>query len=279
MTIRSDIKKKGIISLSREGYKRPMENEKAFQKAGTSWWNVKAFIIFMTVSMSCLDALVLFDILDQAMTQAEYLGKIVSFGVALVLNVIPLLVARFAHQAIYKTRRYAVTWVILLVTIYMIMFSATVFLRFAYKDNYGSSSDYHIINEMVENDVEQQEQEVDMKGLAVVLLLTVEPLVTSVVNFYLAFTMDDELKKQINHLRVRLLELDTEERELKAYLGAVEEPMVWKENALKQDQKMKEAYIKEIINRGNINRAEARCILAEDLGDPESISYVTNELG
>ena len=38
----------------------------------------------------------------------------------------------------------------------------------------------------------------DTKGLAVVLLLSVEPLVTSIVNFGLAYISDDEVRALLN---------------------------------------------------------------------------------
>jgi len=267
----------GIKAMIKEDYSLPIMNEIALSKSDFAWWSTPAFIIFLTVSMSILDALVLFDILDQAMTQSEYMGKVVSFGVALVLNMIPVLVAKFAHQTIYGIKKYAIVWVVLLITVFMILFSATVFLRFAYQDKYGTSSEFHIMNEMTESVEDNQQAEGDMKGLAVVLLLSVEPLVTSVVNFFLAFVSDDELRKRINHQKKRMLELNAEERDLKAFLAAAEDPEEWRARNIAQDSERKETCAKDINDRGDILKALARSILAEVLGDADSVSYVTNE--
>lgn len=265
----------GIKAMQKENYMLPIENEVLLQKSDSAWWSTPVFIIFLTISMSVLDALVLYDILDQASYQAEYMSKVISFGVALILNMIPILIAKFAHQAIYRIKRLALVWVVLLVTVFLILFSATVFLRFAYQDKYGSSSEQHITNEMIITEERVEQTELNVKGLAVVMLLSVEPMVTSVVNFFLAFISDDELRKRINHLRKRLLELDVEERDLRALLAAAEDPEIWKERTIAQDVERKRVCAQDIVDRGEILKAKARSILAEVLGDADSVSYVT----
>lgn len=265
----------GIKAMTKEDYSLPIRNEINLENSDFAWWSTPAFIVFLTISMSVLDALVLFDILDQAMTQSEYMGKVVSFGVALVLNMIPILAAKFAHQAIYGIKKHALIWVVLLITVFMLLFSATVLLRFSYQDKYGTSSEMHIMNEMVETEDAYQQTKGDMKGLAVVILLSLEPLVTSVVNFFLAFVSDDELRKRINHQKKRVLELNAEERDLRAFLAAAEDPEEWKTRNIEQDFERKEACAKDINDRGDILKALARSILAEMLGDADSVSYVS----
>ena len=265
----------GIKAMTKEDYSLPIRNEINLENSDFAWWSTPAFIVFLTISMSVLDALVLFDILDQAMTQSEYMGKVVSFGVALVLNMIPILAAKFAHQAIYGIKKHALIWVVLLITVFMLLFSATVLLRFSYQDKYGTSSEMHIMNEMVETEDAYQQTKGDMKGLAVVILLSLEPLVTSVVNFFLAFVSDDELRKRINHQKKRVLELNAEERDPRAFLAAAEDPEEWKTRNIEQDFERKEACAKDINDRGDILKALARSILAEMLGDADSVSYVS----
>lgn len=265
----------GIAAMQPEGYDLQIASEIKLQKSEFAWWSTPAFIIFLTISMSVLDALVLYDIMDQAMTQAEYMGKIVSFGVALVLNMIPILIAKFAHQAIYKIKKYALVWAVVGITAFVILFSATVMLRFAYQDRYGEGDSYHITNEMSLTEEVEQTDGVDPKGLAVVILLSVEPLVTSVVNFCLAFISDDELRKKIWQLRKRRLELAEAKAELRAYLSTAEDPEEWSEKTLRHDEELKMACEEAIRDRGDILKARARFYLAEYLKDPESVSYVT----
>ena len=58
----------GIAAMRDEGYSLPIENEKKLQKTEFAWWSAPVVIIFLTVSMSVLDALVLYELMDQAMT-------------------------------------------------------------------------------------------------------------------------------------------------------------------------------------------------------------------
>lgn len=265
----------GIKAMYDEGYDLPISNEKKLQKTECVWWSSPAFIIFLTVSMSVLDALVLYDILDQAMTQSEYMGKIVSFGIALVLNMIPLLIAKFTHEAIYKIKKHAAVWAVIGTMSFIGLFMSTVSLRFAYKDSYGESSSYHITNELEVLENSDTEITNDAKGTAVVALLSIEPLVTSLVNFLLAYISDDPLRKKINCLRLRKYELKEMETDLKAYLATAESSDVRKETLLRLDDERKKIAVDEIHERCNILKAQARVYLAEYLADPASISYVT----
>ena len=129
---------RGIKIMQDEGYARPIESENKLQKTEFTWWSSPIFIIFLTVSMSVLDAMVLYDIMDLATTQSENLGKIICFGIALILNMLPLLIAKFVHQAMYKIKRGAAVWALLSTIAFFTLFAATVFLRFSYLFHYGN---------------------------------------------------------------------------------------------------------------------------------------------
>lgn len=116
------------------------------------------------------------------------------------------------------------------------------------------------------------------KGFAVVLLLSVEPLVTSLVNFGLAFISDDELRERINHLRKRRLELAECEGDLRAYMATVEEAELRRNRLLLSDHRQKLAAREEIHARCCVLKAVARTLLAEYLRDPESASYVVSSM-
>jgi hypothetical protein len=271
-------KQMGIAAMRDEGYGLPIENEKKLQKTEFAWWSNPVFIIFLTVSMSVLDALVLYDILDQAMTQAEYMGKIVSFGIALILNMMPLLVAKFVHQAMYRIKRGAAVWAVVITVSFFLLFASTVWLRFAYQDQYGETSVGHLTNELQAEETAEDDTNEDPKGFAVVLLLSIEPLVTSLVNFGLAYISDDELRKRIHHLRIRKLELSECEGDLKAYLATAEPADFRCRQLLDLDRERKNAAADEIHARCDILRALARTYLAEYLKDPKGASYVTASL-
>ena len=275
-------KTSGIAIMQDEGYRLPIENEKSLQQTEFTWWSSPVFIIFLTISMSTLDGFVLYDILDQAMTQSEIMGKIVSFGIALILNMMPLIIAKFTHQAMYRIKRWAALWAVTITVAFFLLFASTVWLRFAYQDQYGETSSGHITNELQVEETPDYDTdpaaETNPKGFAVVLLLSIEPLVTSLVNFALAYISDDELRARINHLRIRKIELSESESDLKAYLATIET----KEERLKQllelDKKRKEAAQYEIQKRCDLLKARARVYLAEYLKDPKGASYVTSSL-
>lgn len=261
-----------------EGYRLPIENEKKLQKTEFTWWSTRAFSIFLTVSMSVLDALVLYDIMDQAMTQSEIMGVIVSGGIALILNMMPLLIAKFTHQAMYRLKRGAAVWAAAVTAAFFLLFASTVWLRFAYQEQYGESASNHLTNELQVEEIVDTSTESNPKGLAVVLLLSIEPLVTSLVNFGLAYIRDDELRERINHLRIRRLELSECEGDLKAYLATTEPAELRRGQLMALDMERKNAAEDEIHARCDILKARARTYLAEYLKDPEGASYVTASL-
>lgn len=277
-------KQTGITAMKSENYCLPIENEKKLQKTEFTWWSSPAFIIFLTVAMSTLDGLVLYDILDQAMTQSEMLGVITSFGIALVLNILPLLIAKFMHRAIYKIKKGAAVLTAVTTLAFILIFAATVWLRFAYQDQYGETASNEIKNEVVIENDEITDSEADAggetnpKGFAVVLLLSVEPLVTSLVNFGLAYISDDEVRERINRLRKRRLELAECEGDLRAYLATVETSELRRDRLLMSDHKQKLAAKEEIHARCCVLKAIARTLLAEYLHDPEGASYVTSTI-
>jgi hypothetical protein len=266
-------KQTGITAMKSENYCLPIENEQKLQKTEFAWWSSPGFIIFLTIAMSTLDGLVLYDILDQAMTQSETLGVITSFGIALVLNMMPLLIAKFMHQAIYKIKKGATVLTVITTLSFFLLFAGTVWLRFAYQDQYGETSSNDVQNEVAVEETLDSESNADAgtnpKGFAVVLLLSVEPLVTSLVNFGLAF---------INHLRKRRLELAECEGDLRAYMATVEEAELRRNRLLLSDHRQKLAAREEIHARCCVLKAVARTLLAEYLRDPESASYVVSSM-
>lgn len=268
----------GIKAMENEGYPNPIEGEKKLQKTEYNWWSTPLIILFITVSTSTLDGLCMFDVLDEAMTQAAYMGVVVSFGVALILNMLPLLTGRFAHQAIYKIKRGALTLAIASAVAFLLLYGATVYLRFAYMDHYGNSSAAHIVNQLATGNGGGIDNSTDFKGLAVTILLSMEPLVTSIVNGCLGFLTDDELRDRINYLREYRLGLAEREKDLNAYLTTAEQPEAHYARLLAYDAQRKKAAEEEIIARCDILKARARVYLAEYLRDPAGASYVTASL-
>ena len=264
---------RGIKIMQDEGYARPIESENKLQKTEFTWWSSPIFIIFLTVSMSVLDAMVLYDIMDLATTQSENLGKIICFGIALILNMLPLLIAKFVHQAMYKIKRGAAVWALLSTIAFFTLFAATVFLRFSYQDQYGNRSASPFKNEAEVETTEEADTDTDAgsdtKGLSV------EPLVTSIVNFGLAYISDDEVRALLNHLRKRRLELAECESDLNAYLATREPAEERCKKLALMDDNSKKAAQDRVLARCEILKSRAHLYLAEYLGDSKGASYVT----
>lgn len=78
------------------------ETRKKFQKTGMPWWsNEKANLLLVPI-FSAMDGTVLYSIMEECFLQSALMSIVMAFGVAVVLNILPLVIAKFLHGAIYK---------------------------------------------------------------------------------------------------------------------------------------------------------------------------------
>lgn len=265
----------GVYALQPEKYFLPVEAEISIQKTDRSWWAHPVFIVFLTIAMSAMDALILYSIMDIALTQSEWMGKLTAFGIALVLNIIPLMVAKFIHQAIYHLKKYAMVWAIVAVMAFTLLFGATVYLRFAYQDAFENTSSMRLVNTLeMEDTVEEDNTDSENKAMAVVLLLSVEPLCTSLASFVLAYLSDDELRDRINRLRLRRIELVESRSDILAAIACMDGE---RQELVDQDNERYLASQHAVHARCELLKARARNYLAEYLADPTAISKLSEE--
>lgn len=270
----------GAYAFEHERYGLPIEMEKKLQRTDRSFWSAPIVITGLTIALSVTDALVLYSILDQALVQSEYMGKIMSFTIALVLNFIPLVTSKFVHQAIYRIKKFALLWAVVSIAAFFVLFASTVYLRFAYRNLYETNGVVQLENQVAvtENEEEVLEQPSDTgkekKSHAVVILLSLEPLVTSIVNFVLAYITDDEVKKRIEFLRIRRLELIEVESDLKAGLENMD---IDSKDLEDVERERFETAKLEVLAIGERLKARSRFMLAQHLADPESISKLSQE--
>lgn len=270
--------KGAIKALGTEAYMLPEEAETRWQNTGAPWWGSSPVLIGITVILAALDAAVLFSLLDVAMTQAEWMGIAVSFGVALILNFLPLVIAGNLQKAIYRLERFALAKAALGITAFILLFSATVVMRFAYKDMYGAETQATtLVNTVGEvSQEEDAETEDNAKGMATIILLSVEPLITSILGFLLAFFNSDPLKAKIDHLRKRRLELMEAQGDLMAAISNMD---CEKEQLLQLDEERYQAARALVHARCGQLRAEARFLLSEHLREPSAISRLSGQAG
>lgn len=266
----------GVEAAQNEGYCGKKASLLAYQKMEDAWWATPVVIILMTVVFSVMDALVLYSVFDKAMVQSQMMGVIMALGVAVILNVLPLLVAKFIHQAISRTRRYALTMAIISIVSFLLLFGGTVYLRYEYRDMYGTTGATQLVNTVSSESENGNTQIIDTgKADAIVLLLCLEPLVTSICNFALAYLSDDEVRKKKNFLEVQVQELQEAISDLEATVETMEydvEKEIW------QDGKEMEIAIDEVVSRCDILRSLARLYLAEYLANPSATTELSHEL-
>lgn len=270
----------GTKAAETEDFDKQKAAKKNEQKTRITWWGKPVAVVVLTIIFSCSDALVLYSIMDAALTQSAVMGIVMALSVAVVLNVIPIIIAQYIHKAIYKTEKYALLLSIIFVAGFLLLFAMTVHLRFAYSDMYGQEAQMmQLENTVSDEDLYATEYRQDntnnSKGDAVVLLLAICPLITSIINFGLAYITDDELRSRKEFLEVRKIEIKSAINELEAALAQMNRNV---ERDLELDKSMMLAARQDVIARGEMLKSIARCMLAQYLADPSAISKISGEI-
>ena len=121
-------------------YSDRKSERQGFHKSGMPWWTSGKANLILVPIFSAMDGMVLFSIFDECLTQSALMGIIMAFGVAVVLNILPLIIARFVHAAFEKTAKNAVLMMSIFIAGFLLIYGGTVYLRFAYSDMYGQES-------------------------------------------------------------------------------------------------------------------------------------------
>ena len=162
----------------------------------------------------------------------------------------------------------------------------TVYLRFAYSDMYEQENqsmtlENTVSEEKVENGTEnvQEISEKRRKSMAVVTLLSISPLITSLLGFAIAYVSDDEIRRKVECLELEKIEIDEKISEIDAAIAQMEHYMEEGiERELTFDEQAMNAAEDEIIARGNVMKAQARFILAEFLSNPQATTKLSEEM-
>ncbi|MBO6240301.1 MAG: hypothetical protein J6M44_14175 [Butyrivibrio sp.] len=253
---------------------------KEFLESKYSWWSRNKFIIMLTLVMSVMDGLVLYSVFDKAMMQSWYMGIVMAFGISVVLNLIPIFVSKFVHRAIYKTHKHAKLLAGTAIAAFLILYGATVYLRFAYQDMYGDVEETSITNTLTSDDTQDVEEDngKEARSRAIVVLLAIEPLATSICGFVLSFLSDDELEREIEILEVQIADLEYEIAWKKAGIASMKDKDTRLNLELALDEEILAGEKNTVIAKGEALKARAREILAMALRDPESISKLSFQL-
>lgn len=252
------------------------EGRKVEQMSDRAMIDRTVILLPVIFTMTAMDGFVLYSVMDRAMMQSAVLGVLTSIGIALILNFLPLLTARFVKTAIYRVQRHAAWFALISVAAFLTIYLSTVYLRFSYQDMYGDDLGVALLNTMQR--AVDQTNSVDSgkegKSLATVLLLSLEPLATSLLNFLLAIVTDDPIKKKKDFLSRRELELDGQQSNLE---GQIESLRSAKDFLLESDEKQYQAARQILISRANELRSLGLSLLTEHLHNPSAASRLSFE--
>ena len=274
----------GCDALSQKiAYKDRKREREDFINAGMPWWTSGKANLILVPIFSAMDGMVLFSIFDECLTQSVFMGSVMAFGVAVVLNILPLIIARFVHEAFDKTTKNATLMMSIFITSFLLIYGGTVYLRFSYSDMYGQENQSVILENMVSNEetyvANENPQPDNKKGIAVVVLLSISPLITSVLGFGFAYVSDDEIKKKVEYLEIQKVEIEEKISDTQAAISELEHSL---NEGVKRDIDLDEmamdAAIEEIVTRCNTLKALARFYLAEYLANPSATSKISQEM-
>lgn len=264
-------------------YKDRKSERQRFHKSGMPWWTSGKANLILVPIFSAMDGMVLFSIFDECLTQSALMGIIMAFGVAVVLNILPLIIARFVHAAFEKTAKNAILMMSIFIAGFLLIYGGTVYLRFAYSDMYGQEKQ----SPALENTASNEDMNIEgssspsnsSKGNAVVLLLSISPLITSLLGFGIAYVSDDETRRKIEYLEIRKIEIDEKVSDTQAAIMQMENAL---NESVKRDLDLDEmamdAAIEEIIARCDILKSLARLYLSEYLANPSATSRISQEM-
>ena len=267
-------KNKGVKASQAEDYKLRKEGRKEIQNSDVSFWSHSLVIIVATVGFALLDAIVLYNLFDKVLDQSSYLGILMSFGIAILLNAIAL--PRYIHQAIYGLKR-AKVLAILCIGAFMLLYLGTCGLRIANADMYEQS----VTMPSLQNDLSSTEESVELDGKmkfkanVTAAFMCIEPLCTTVVIFLLSFFNDDELRKRIEKEEIRKIEMEEAIGDLKASISSMEANELL---LLQEDERARETAIQDLNARANKLKAIARKLLAEYLQSAGASSELNHQL-
>ncbi len=251
-------------------------------KAGRLAWESGKVNMIAVLGFSFTDALVIYNIIDAGITDNALMVLAVSFMLAFVLDLLPVYIAKFCRQMKYRIEKNAKLFLILALSMYFILFSAIFYLRFVFSDMYGQEEQIMALENTVSNESvmsEEQPSEGNRKGNALILVLSLLPMGTSVVCFFIAYASDDEITKKMELLRQ---EIDDNKRQKSEVEAAVLQKRCRVEAGiepeLNEDARLMEAAKADILHRGEILKSLTRKYLEEYLSDPSAITRISQEM-
>ena len=245
----------------------------AFSRADQAFWMKDGAIAFLVIALSLLDAVTLYTVFDTVMYQSQIISIILTVGCAISLNFIPLIAARFIHYYRYHMNGVKLWMLIALGAVFLILFSATFYLRWETRDLSFSGAETTMVDSTRQAAGIQATDSDSQEGVAITILLGIMPFITSAINLALGYLNDDPVKEKLNALRLERSKLLDSMNVMTA--AKVELEQDWEEILSKLDASRLGAVCESVQQSTELIKATARLDLAEKLRDPNSISRLT----
>lgn len=240
-------------------YKAPSFTKRRFNIAG-NWWSKEPVLIVLIISFTLLDASTLYEIFQQVCTQSPLTSLILTFGAALALNFLPLLLVR-----LYK--EHSPVWMLAVILgVFCLLFSTLFYLRWQTAAEVFAAGSGGMSTMNTEVSASQNEND---GQTAVSLLLGILPLITSVINATLSYFQ--------NTARNELKQLEVQRSKAKQHLDVVKAAISeldadWETRLKDYDKEQYSQAVNSIKASTEMIKTYARLELAKKLKTPEAIS-------
>lgn len=245
-------------------------------RAGQEFWMYKAVYIPIVIALSLLDAVTLFTVFHAITGEDMILQFVLTFGIALTLNFIPLIIGRLIYVIRYakiKEKKTACSkfMMALLITVFIALFFASLALRYVARGNLLDTREDTKTESVYAPSNDSPETDVKLKTYA--LLTGIVPLVTSVINMTLGYLTGDPVRERIDKLtRLRAEVLN----QLNLMCAARNElDRDWSGYHSKLEDERYKVACGEVHGISEQIKETARVALKEKLGDPKSITELS----
>lgn len=254
---------------------------KKMSMAGNAFWMHSVTIALLVLGLSLLDAATLYTVFDGLMHGNYGLKLFLTLGCAVVLNIIPLIVARFVH--LYRYHRDGVKlWAVLaLCVLFLVLFCTTFYLRWQTRATTFGTLQTGVQIETKATGAAGGEKEEALStdpnspdAIALTVFLGVMPMITSAINFALGYLNDDPMKRKLEQLRYQRAVLAEQVDVMNA--AELELDQDWASILAGLEEARLDAAREEVRRGSDAIRALGRLALAKKLGDADSISELTD---
>lgn len=242
--------------------------------AGDARWMRSVCAVILFLILTSMDAATLYSVFALVLSESPILTAILTCGCSVSLNLIPVLIARGLHLLRYGMNGVKAVHLWALTATFVLLFSATFAVRWTTRDLMFAEDESMISINTTAADQEAGSTSDTPQAVSTTILLGVSPLITSVINLAVGYLTDDPVRLRYKKLRQINAKLHSEITQAKAAQKELQDRDV---AALQQFDDnllaLSKASCSAVTDR---TKGLARFLLARKLGDPESISRLSD---